>query len=352
MGKLQRIGWALFGMLVMTVPQPRLVGQPTAPIKPSFGTSLPSVSPQVLSAQVTRREALQAIIQLQEIQLPAPKVQGQDTIALQPIENGTAWTVTLTINGKQGEFLLDTGASLTLLSADWLAKFNLTPDPLPPEAAEFAIAGKDCQAPTVQLYRLPTVQLGEARVTNLQALQLSSALIPAGLDGVLGMDVLAQFEFHLNPGNRTLTLQSAPYEPVNEISSTAIPLTRKKGVLLAEVSLNQQVPRWFLIDTGAESTFISPTVAEALQLPDSQLQPIQVQGFCGLEPAQYGQLAQVQMGQHRQQTVEVVILSNVGVLDSLGVAGVLGQNFLNAYEQHWYPGATPHLKLTPFEPQE
>ncbi len=219
-----------------------------------------------------------AIIQLQNRQFPSPQVSGAANLALKQIQQGIAWTVAAELDGQAGEFLLDTGASLTLLSADWLQRFNLQPQTLPPEAAEFAVAGSECQFPAVEHYQLSQLQLGTALVKDLHALQLPSTMIPANLDGVLGMDVLQQFDLLLHPGDRTVKLlphNNAKIFP----TGTKISLTPKKGVMLVSVNVNQQGPFLFLVDTGAESTFISPDLAKQIGLTNRNLSPIQIQGF-------------------------------------------------------------------------
>jgi predicted aspartyl protease len=66
------------------------------------------------------------------------------------------------------------------------------------------------------------------------------------------------------------------------------------------------------------------------------MKPIQVQGFCGLEPASYTALSEVQVGNRKLKNIESVVLQNTAVLDSLKVDGILGQNFLNSFHQFWY----------------
>ncbi|MFM7441137.1 MAG: retropepsin-like aspartic protease, partial [Snowella sp.] len=82
--------------------------------------------------------------------------------------------------------------------------------------------------------------------------------------------------------------------------------------------------------------FISPEVASKLKLSSDSMKPIQVQGFCGLEPDGYTSLTEVKVGDRTFKNIESVVLQNTAVLDSLKVDGVLGQNFLNSFHQFWY----------------
>jgi hypothetical protein len=58
-----------------------------------------------------------------------------------------------------------------------------------------------------------------------------------------------------------------------------------------------------------------------------------------LEPAERSRLTSVKLGQQEQTGVEAIILSSP-ILKLLGVDGILGQNFLSHYQQHW--------RFTPF----
>ena len=89
-----------------------------------------------------------------------------------------------------------------------------------------------------------------------------------------------------------------------------------------------------MLDTGAESIFISQKLASQLKISEAERQEIQVQGFCGIEMAEYAFLAQVKMGNYELKNLETVILSSP-VLKLLEVDGILGQNFLNNYQQYW-----------------
>lgn len=290
---------------------------------------------------------LQAIIHLTTLKVPPPTVQGQGTLKLTPLLDGIAWTTPGRMGDRWGKFLVDTGASRSLISEDFLKGTGLTGKPLPASETQYAFAGQDCPAPTARLFSL-NLQFDQAKIKQLQAVQLSQALIPAGLDGVIGMDVLDRFAFTLDPQKQELQLRP-PTAPTPK--TQPIPFVRRRGVAIAEVWLNQQGPFQFLIDTGAESTFISPQMAQRLQIPAAKLQAIDVEGFCGLESAQFTQLQSVTMGGQTIKPLEVVILSNTNILKVLEIDGIIGQNFLNHFQQYWHfdpSSATGRLWLTPY----
>jgi predicted aspartyl protease len=287
------------------------------------------------STQRSLPRRLKAIIRLAHTKLPPPTTTGTGRVSLEPLQDGIAWTMDVKIGDRLAKVLLDTGASLSMVSPDLTQSLGLTGKELPPEETRYAVAGDGCQKMKASIYPLPVIALGTAKATGLQTLQLSQAIIPENLAGILGMDLLSHFNFQIDPMRKELQL-SPTSEPPKRDRNQAIPLVMQDGVALVKVTINGDLPFLFLIDTGAESTFISPEVASKLKLSSDSMKPIQVQGFCGLEPASYTSLTEVKVGDHALKNIESVVLQNTAVLDSLKVDGVLGQNFLNSFHQFWY----------------
>ncbi len=302
----------------------------------NFAYANPQLLPtQQLSTARSLSHQLNAIIRLTKTKLPTPRTTGQSVIPLIYLKDGIAWTMEVKVGSTTARFLLDTGASISMVSPNLTKRLGLTGKPLPPEETRFAVAGNECKEMQAAIYSLPVMSLGKAQIEGLHALQLSQAVIPENLDGILGMDALRYFNLRLDPVQKTLELLP-PFPVPNRDRAQAIPLLIQDNVPLAEVKINDSVSYRFLVDTGAESTFISPKIAEQLQLSSESMQPIQVQGFCGLEPANYTALGKVQVGNQSLNQVEAVVLQNTAVLESLKVDGILGQNFLNAFYQSWY----------------
>lgn len=238
-----------------------------------------------------------------------------------------------------------------MVSPSLTKALGLTGKELPPEETRYAVAGNDCQEMKAAIYQLPTITLGTAKVEGLYSLQLSQAIIPEKLAGILGMDVLHHFNFQIDPVRQELQLFPPSSVTIRD-RTQAIPLVMRDGVALVPVKINNSSTFLFLIDTGAESTFISPQVAAKLKLSPELMKPIQVQGFCGLEAARYTALKEVKIGDRALNNIESVVLENTGVLDSLKVDGILGQNFLNGFQQYWYfdhsfVPTTGYLRLIP-----
>ncbi|NEQ37472.1 MAG: clan AA aspartic protease [Okeania sp. SIO3I5] len=274
-----------------------------------------------------------AIVQLEGLNLPSPKVTGRANIPLKFLGGGTAFTLTATIGEKSGNFLLDTGASTTIISTETIKELGLTGEAIPQELLTSAVAGDECPEMKANLHRLPVLKIDNVKVEKLTGLEFTTTIMPEGLSGVLGMDILSNFDLEIIPQTQELRLLSPTLIPAENIKD-AIPLKSKLGVMLAEVEINGKGPFIFMLDTGAESIFISQKLASQLKISAAERQEIRVQGFCGIEMAEYASLAKVKMGNYELANLETVILSSP-VLKLLEVDGILGQNFLNNYQQYW-----------------
>ncbi len=325
---------------------------------------VPPISPETSlenAAQAVSKTTLGAIVQLQDLDLPDPIVSGNTTVPLGVLqESRGVYTVNLEIDTSQlnvsgvdalersvgepntvsGRFLLDTGASTTLLSAPLRQTLGISGTPVNSDRLSYAVAGKNCPEMTAHRLTLPPLQIAESRVSQLQVLQFDQTLIPEGADGVLGMDVLDQFQFTIDPEQRRLRLRlpsKLPSESFQLLGLAdrlrAIPLEARSGVMLAQIKLEDQGPFTMLLDTGADGTFIAKDVANQLQLQARK--PIKMLGFCGLEDAEMARLDRVSLQNHSQTGLDAVITDS-SILSTLKIDGVLGQNFLNHYRQHWH----------------
>jgi predicted aspartyl protease len=288
--------------------------------------------PNLVRAQ-SRSESVAAIVQLKGLDVPSPKVKGSAILPLTNLEQAQVFTA-IALFGKLPErFLIDTGASTTMLSEELVKDLQLKGRAVSAEQLSSAVAGNGCSSMNATLHQLPTMKLQSVEVKGLSGLKFEKTVIPEGLSGVLGMDVFRHFDLQLNP--KALTLKLSPPSTLPQASSdVAVPLQGKLGVFLAKLTLNDQGPFTVLLDTGADSTFISESVAQRIQLDRTKQEAIQIQGFCGLEPAVRSHLASVKLYQHEQKNLEAIVLSS-SILKLLGVDGILGQNFFRHYQQHW-----------------
>jgi predicted aspartyl protease len=274
-----------------------------------------------------------AIVQLKGLDVLSPKVKGSATLPLKNLDQAQVFTAVALFGKLPGRFLIDTGASTTMLSEELVKDLQLKGRAVSADQLSSAVAGNECSSMNATLHQLPTMKLQSVEVQGLSGLKFEKTVIPEGLSGVLGMDVFRHFDLQLNP--KALTLKLSPPSTLPQASSdVAVPLQGKLGVFLAKLTLNGQGPFTMLMDTGADSTFISETVAQRLKLNAKNREPIQIQGFCGLEPAVRSRLDSIKLYQHEQKNLEAIVLSS-SILKLLGVDGILGQNFFRNYQQHW-----------------
>ena len=117
--------------------------------------------------------------------------------------------VPVVLNGSQtATLLLDTGASMTVITADLARRAGAEPDPT--RARARIASGEEVD---VSLFRLKSIRVGAAQVGDLRvavyelaALNRSPSL-PVAIDGFLGMDFIGRFTMTLDPRAATLTLQ-------------------------------------------------------------------------------------------------------------------------------------------------
>jgi predicted aspartyl protease len=275
----------------------------------------------------------QAIVQLQGLPLSPPKIQGQAKVPFQAEVGLRLLTIEGQVQNQPETFLVDTGASTSLLSKSLVERLKLEGRKIAGDRLSSAVAGTDCPNMDANLHTVPSMTIGTLQVQQWQGLEFLNRKLPYGLSGILGMNLLSAFDLTIYPKLRQLGLTSPSSLPIEE-KDLSIPLQRRLGVMLTELTINQQGPFTFLLDTGAAVTFVSPKVAQATQLTEQPRQSVKVQGFCGLEPAYQVMAPMLKLGRYQVPQVETVVIDSA-VIQSLKVDGVLGQNVLNRFDQHW-----------------
>jgi len=292
---------------------------------------------------------LQAVIAASGVAVPLPAARGVGRVALRLVSGSGLFTVPVRIGARTLPFLLDTGASSTILTLGTARALGVPGTPFPSEVLRYFVVGQNCDRVAAELVAIPEVAVGRSQVVGLRGMALSPVGLPGG--GVLGMDFLANYDVLLNPRSRDLVLMARSPFPQDGID-----LRGKLGVMTAPVSVNGRPAAPFLLDTGASVMVVSRRYAEALGLPLEQAEPVAVRGFCGMEKALKTRLQTVALGGWVRQNLEVVVLEG-NLLAMLGVDGIVGQNFLSQFVQHWRFGdrlglgfpQTGHLVLVPVD---
>ena len=175
-------------------------------------------------------------------------------------------TIRVRINGKEFEFWLDTGSSITVLSSDVASETSvviLSPDTLTVRTFSGA-------AP-VRPATVKRIELGPIVFANSPAIVIDAALmrlritgegIPReGLhvDGIIGWDIIRQFNVVMDYENRRITLGQP--ENLGTRGTTAQNLVWV-GKPLITVRTKLGGTLHFTIDTGAQSSFLNASILE------------------------------------------------------------------------------------------
>jgi clan AA aspartic protease (TIGR02281 family) len=278
-------------------------------------------------------DRMAGIIEATGVKLPQPVSQGQANVPIKFLPDSKVFSVPVQIGGQTQNFLLDTGASASIIDNQLAKKLNLKGTPVSSEMLKFMVVGNDCSNIQANYHALPTLAVNSATVSGLNGMGLSQTPIPGKTSGVLGLDFLSNFDVVVNP--EKLQLQLLPPSPAN---TEAIPLQGKLGNIITQVKINGQGPFKFLLDTGADIMVVSKPLAAKLGIDDVKAKKTSVTGFCGTEKARKIKLAQVSLQQHQANQIDGVILDNSNIFNLLGIEGIVGQSYLTKYQQHWHFG--------------
>lgn len=277
-------------------------------------------------------ERMSAVIKLTGVAIPRPKQTGEASVLLQTIPDSSVFTLPVSIKGKPQTFLLDTGASSSIIDSKIAQDLGIQGVPFPKEILKYFVVGNDCSKTQASIHQLPDITVDRATVSGLSGMGLAKASIPGQQSGVLGMDFLSGYDLAIDPKASRLQLltRSQTFSPI----PSAIPLIGKMGIMTADVRTNQQGSFRFALDSGADVVVLSERLAQKLGIKLSELPEVEVTGFCGTEKARMAKLAQFEMGGYILKDLDVAIIKN-DLLDLMGVQGIVGQNFLTKFQQYW-----------------
>jgi Aspartyl protease len=139
-------------------------------------------------------------------------------------------------------FLLDTGASPTVLDRRVAEKLHL--DQLP---ASIAVVGGSVEAAQATA---PTLEVGPARRDNfhvlVEDLSFFQKALPVRIDAVVGLDLLGQSAFEIDYTARQILFGPVP------LLSNSLPLRLQAGLPIVEAQVNH-LSAHLMVDTGASS---------------------------------------------------------------------------------------------------
>lgn len=145
----------------------------------------------------------------QEDRGPLPEgqgtVQANHTVAVPLQQVGHLFVATVKLNGEQdARLIVDTGASHSIVSHRLALALGLYSDSSLGTVTMNTVGGP-VQAPLV---RMKSIRLAEAEVRDSVAVIHDLPDSPAGVEGLLGLSALGQFEVTLDSARKVLTLKA------------------------------------------------------------------------------------------------------------------------------------------------
>lgn len=129
-----------------------------------------------------------------------PELENAVTDTMKIETRGNLTYVMADINGEKGRFLLDTGASISIIFNNKAPRYRLIPLS---QVMTAETANGFVQAPLVYGH----LRLGKHDIENVRFAVLKD-LSNKAVDGIIGMDVLGLFRFEIDRGQGLLTLRS------------------------------------------------------------------------------------------------------------------------------------------------
>ncbi len=110
--------------------------------------------------------------------------------------------------GQTATFLLDTGASTSVITPDLARRLGLDTSSRTTLGRARIASGQEVE---VSMVRMTSIRVGSARIDNLNVAVYEHANPPITVDGFLGVDFIGRFTMTVDPAAGTLTL--LPHDP-------------------------------------------------------------------------------------------------------------------------------------------
>ena len=187
------------------------------------------------------------------------------------------------IAGKDYNFWLDTGSSLTMLASDVAKDLNI--QPLVADTLEIVTSTGRVKA---QPILIPQLQIGPLQVDNapsmivdetmMQMREPESMLVSkqVKIDGIIGFDIIRQLDVELNYDEGVIRLRNpATSRTENDRNMFWV------GLPIIRMSSTDGMPLHFGLDTGAQVTFVTETLLDKLQISPARIESRRVGGLGG-----------------------------------------------------------------------
>jgi predicted aspartyl protease len=161
----------------------------------------------------------------------------------------------VTINGKGPfRFIVDTGATQTVVSGKVAGTLGLKKIST---NIMYGLGGEGkVESP---IYRVDSVKVGDVNVKNVPLGAMNNPLLDLVMDGILAPSLLSDFYVTINYPESQIDLSRRP-----PTTGTAVPAWFFSGLLLVPTQVNGKFNGNFLVDTGADGTLLSYSMANNL----------------------------------------------------------------------------------------
>jgi clan AA aspartic protease (TIGR02281 family) len=150
------------------------------------------------------RELLERVrVDASEAPLPGMSAAATEVAGIPLVRNGSHFLVDARLGAQQARLLIDTGASLTMLTPATLERYGLAAHATG-RTGLFNTANGRVSAP---IYKLDTLSVGDWQVSDLDVGVLE--LGDPAVDGLLGMNFLRHFQFFIDQNEALLRLSFA-----------------------------------------------------------------------------------------------------------------------------------------------
>jgi clan AA aspartic protease (TIGR02281 family) len=112
------------------------------------------------------------------------------------IKEDRAWHIQGVVNGKKITLVLDTGATQTTIANKFLTQ----------DISRSIVVSTANGEISAHIHKNNTLKINKINKTNIGIIGLPSSKLPKGIDGLLGMDILGEFNFIIDGKNHMLRL--------------------------------------------------------------------------------------------------------------------------------------------------
>jgi predicted aspartyl protease len=244
------------------------------------------------------------------------------------------------------EFILDTGASISLLSSELGRSLAVE---VTGTKEGMGAAG----SVTLELGRVGSLSIGDTELHEVEVgltdeLARIGAVAQAKIDGDIGYNVLRHFRVTVDYGRNLLHLSAASGESSTD-GVVPFEIAPSKPLMVLPVEVNGHGPYRFCLDTGTSMTAISPALAAELGI---SMRPGDRPGTAAGGPisVSFGKLESLAVGNHRVGDLDVTsadFFASIAKVAGTDFEGIVGYNFLKLFRVTIdYPRALLELEPT------